>query len=137
VTDAPHPPEPARSLSAFSRLLGFAVDHAAPGHAAMRCAFRPEFSNMSMMAHGGVIAALMDTACGVALTTDPDGVRRSRVVTVSFSLTYLAPFREGEITCTAQVVGGGRKLKTVETRVLGPDGTTLLATGHGVFRRIQ
>jgi acyl-coenzyme A thioesterase PaaI-like protein len=73
----------------------------------------------------------------VALTTDPDGVRRTRFVTVSFSLNFLAPFRDGEVTCEARVVGGGRKLKTVETRVIGPDGETLLATGHGVFRRIQ
>ena len=132
-----HPPEPARALSAFSRYVGFEIAHAEPGFAVMRCAWKPEFVNMSGVAHGGVIAALMDTACGVALTTDPDGVRRSRVVTVSFSLTYLAAFREGTITCEARVAGGGRKLRTVETRVVGPDGETLLATGHGVFRRIQ
>jgi acyl-CoA thioesterase len=138
VSETPlHPPEPARALSAFSRFLGFTIDHAEPGHAVMRCRFRPEFSNMAMVAHGGVVTALMDTACGVALTTDPDGVRRTRFVTVSFSLNFLAPFRDGEVTCEARVVGGGRKLKTVETRVIGPDGETLLATGHGVFRRIQ
>lgn len=136
MSEPPHPPEPARALSAFTRLLGFTVDHAEPGFAVMRCRWRPEFANMSLVAHGGVIAALMDTACGVALTTDPDGVRRARVVTVSFSLNYLAPFRDGEVTAEARVAGGGRKLRTVEVRVAGPDGT-LLATGHGVFRRIQ
>jgi uncharacterized protein (TIGR00369 family) len=103
----------------------------------MRVAYRPEFANMSQVAHGGVIAALMDTACGVALTTDPDGVRRTRVLTVSFSLTYLAAFTEGAITCEARDVGGGRKLRTVETRAMAADGQTVLATGHGTFRRIQ
>lgn len=137
MTETTHPQEPVTALSDFSRYLGFSIDRTEPGFALMRVPFREEFRNMSQVAHGGVIAALMDTACGVALTADADGVRRSRVVTVSFSLTYLAPFTDGIATCEAWVVGGGRKLKTVEVRCVGPDDETLLATGHGVFRRIQ
>lgn len=137
MTDTAHPHEPAHALSAFSRFMGFSTDHAEPGLARMRVSFRAEFDNMSKVAHGGVVAALMDTACGVALTTDPDGVRRSRVLTVSFTLNYLAAFTEGDMTCEARLVGGGRKLLTVECRAFGPDGTTVIATGQGVFRRIQ
>jgi uncharacterized protein (TIGR00369 family) len=137
MTEDAHPHEPAFALSAFSRLMGFTIDHAEPGYAKMRVAYRPDFDNMSKVAHGGVVAALMDTACGVALTTDPDGVRRRRVLTVSFTLNYLAAFTEGEMICEARVVGGGRKLLTVETRAFGPDGETVIASGQGVFRRIQ
>lgn len=137
MTQQTHPHEPVTALSDFSRYLGFTIERAEPGFALMRVPFREEFRNMSQVAHGGVIAALMDTACGVALTADADGVRRSRVVTVSFALTYLAPFTQGTACCEARVVGGGRKLKTVETKCIGADNETLLATGHGVFRRIQ
>ena len=130
-------PPTQQPLSAFSSLLGLVVEHAEPGLAVLTCAWRPEFENMSGVAHGGVVAALMDTACGVALTTDADGVRRSRVVTVSFTLSYLAAFREGTVRCEARAAGGGRKLKTVEVRVTAPDGVTPIAVGHGVFRQIS
>lgn len=123
-------------MSAFARHLGLVLEAAGSGRAVLYCAWRPEFENMSGVAHGGVVASLMDTACGMALTVDADGVRRGRVVTVSFSLSYLAAFREGTIRCEAQVTGGGRRLQTVEARVTGADGHTLIALGQGVFRRI-
>ena len=124
-------------LSPFSELLGLRVDRAEPDYARLRCAWQPSFTNMSGVAHGGVVASVMDTACGVALTADENGKRQGRVVTVSFSLNYLAPFREGEeIVCEAWVVGGGRKLKTVRVQVTDANEVTVIATGHGVFRHI-
>jgi acyl-CoA thioesterase len=123
-------------LSAFAQLLGFTIEQAEPGFARLRVAYRPDFDNLSQVAHGGVVASLMDTACGVALTTDPDGVRRSRVLTVSFTLNYLAAFAAGEMVCEARLIGGGRKLLTVETRAFSADGETVFASGQGVFRRI-
>ena len=129
------PPEK-QPHSAFSSLLGFVVEDAGEGYATMSCGWQPAFENMSGVAHGGVAAALMDTACGVALTTDADGVRQGRALTVSFTLSYLGAFREGTVRCEARVVGGGRKLQTVEARVIGSDGSTVIALGHGVFRRI-
>lgn len=117
--------------------MGFTIDHAEPGFAKLRVAYRPDFDNMSNVAHGGVVAALMDTACGVALTMDSDGVRRRRALTVSFTLNYLAPFTDGEMICEARTVGGGRKLVTVETRAFSADGETVFASGQGVFRLIR
>ena len=129
------PPEK-QPQSAFADLLGFVVEEAGAGFATMSCAWQPAFENMSGVAHGGVTAALMDTACGVALTTDADGVRRGRALTVSFTLSYLAGFSGGTVRCEARVIGGGRKLQTVEARVMGPDGHTVVAVGQGVFRRL-
>lgn len=128
---------PPGGLSAFAQLLGFSIEKAEPGFARMRVAYRPEFDNLSKVAHGGVVASLMDTACGVALTTDADGVRRRRVLTVSFTLNYLAAFVAGEMVCEARLVGGGQKLVTVESRAFSADAETVFATGQGVFRRLQ
>lgn len=123
------------TLSAFARHLGFVLLRAEPGLAVLRCAWRPEFANMAEVAHGGVVASLIDTACGVALTVDAGGRRVGRVVTVSLTLNYLAPFAGGAIVAEARLVGGGRRLQTAEVRVQAEDGG-LVATALGVFRHI-
>ncbi len=123
-------------LSAFSVELGLQVTEAVPGRARIVCDWQPMFANMAGVAHGGVVTAIMDTACGVALTAGADGKRAGKVATVSFALSFLAPFAEGDrVTATAQDVGGGKSLRTAQVRLEGPNGT-VLATGHGVFRRI-
>jgi uncharacterized protein (TIGR00369 family) len=130
-------PGAGQTLSAFTRHLGFTLIEAEPGRAVLHCPFRPEFTNMSGVAHGGVAAALMDTACGVALTAQADGRRAGKVVTVMFSLNFLAPFRDGmEALCEARVLGGGAKLASAEARMTDAATGALLATGHGSFRRI-
>ena len=124
-------------FAAYAKELGLAVEAASPGRARLRCPWRAGFSNMIGVAHGGVVAAVMDSACGVALTADEDGARgEGRVVTVSLTVNYLAPFREGDaLVAEAEIEGGGRRLVTMRVRCRRDDGTPV-AVGQGVFRRL-
>lgn len=124
-------------MSRFTELLGIEVEDSGLGYAILTCAWKPEFENDSNVTHGGVIATIMDTACGVALVSDENGKRAGRVVTVSFSLSYIAPFREGDrVRCTARLAGGGRKLKTVKVELESAMTSDLIASGFGTFRQI-
>ena len=125
-------------FATYASELGLRVEAASPGHARLRCPWRAGFANMIGVAHGGVVTAVMDTACGVALTADADGTRGDgRVVTVSLTANFLAPFREGDtLVAEAETAGGGRKLVTMRVRCARDDGTPV-AVGQGVFRRLD
>lgn len=125
-------------MSPFTNTLGIKVEKAGQGHATLFCAWRPELANDAGMAHGGVVASIMDTACGVALVSNDEGKRVGNVVTVSFSLSYMAPFKEGDsVRCEARLVGGGKKIKTVEVVLKNATTEELIASGFGTFRRIS
>ena len=125
-------------FSRFAAELGLAVEAAGPGHARIRCPWRDGFGNMIGVAHGGVVVSVMDSACGIALTAAPDGTRgEGRVVTVSLTVNFLAPFRAGDaLVAEARAEGGGRKLVTARVECRREDGTPV-ALGQGVFRRLD
>jgi len=122
--------------SAFARFLGIEVLEAGRGRARIGLDIRPEFMNAAGLAHGAIPLAIMDTACGVALTADRDAGVSGRVLTVSFTVSYLAAVREGRLEATAQSLGGGRRLLTCDARVHDEAGR-IVAAGQGVFRRLR
>ncbi len=103
------------------------------GRAAIELNIKDEFLNVSDIPHGGVIASLIDSACGVAATWVPDGQIERRVMTLSLTTSYIAPARGPRIKAVARVRGGGRKTVICDAEVFDADGT-LLATGLGNFR---
>jgi len=122
--------------SAFARFLGIEVLDAGRDRARIGLDIRPEFMNAAGLAHGAIPLAIMDTACGVALTADRDVRVSGRVLTVSFTISYLAAVREGRLEATAQALGGGRRLLTCDARVRDGEGR-IVAAGQGVFRRLR
>lgn len=69
------------------------------------------------MLHGGVTAALLDTAVGfAAITVAPPG---HHVVTVQLNINFVRPVMQGErLTAEATVLHGGRKTAVVQGEVL-------------------
>jgi acyl-coenzyme A thioesterase PaaI-like protein len=55
--------------AAFNRLAGFEVVAAGNGEATIRMTWRDDFTQYSGHLHAGLIAALLDTACGFAAAT--------------------------------------------------------------------
>lgn len=93
------------SADAASKALGMLLEHVAPGEARLSMQVRPDMVNGHDLCHGGLIAALADSAFAVACNT-------YGVVTVAsaFEVDLLEPVRLGD-TLTAharEVVRRGR-----------------------------
>jgi uncharacterized protein (TIGR00369 family) len=116
----------------FNRLLGIRGESAEPGQARLVLPVRPDFVGdpRRPALHGGVLAALIDTAASVAawsmLTAD------DTVSTVDLRIDYLEPGRmSGDLRAEARLVRKGNRICHV--RVVVTQDERLLAEGTGVY----
>lgn len=80
---------------------------------------RDEFSNSDGYLHGGVTAALIDGALGVAVQRRYRGERRG--TTTEMKVNYLRPARQGVLTARARIIKAGRTLVVGEVNVFDQD----------------
>lgn len=92
--------------------------------------------NRNGVLHGGMVATLLDVACGNAASAFFDPDLHAPVVTVSLNLSFVASADAGLIEAVAAVSGGGRSIAYVNGELRGKDGV-LLATAAGVFKRLR
>ena len=112
----------------FFRFLDVTVADTAPGRARLTLPLKSEYANTYGITHGGVVAALVDMAAGVALRT-----LKVRIVTVDTAVNYFLPVPlADELTADARLVHEGHKLLHAEVDVIKKDGV-LVAKGRGVF----
>jgi uncharacterized protein (TIGR00369 family) len=105
------------------KLLGFELEAAEAGRAVLRMRVRPRHKQVHGVVHGGVLAALADTAGGLATyVTLPRG---TRLATVEIKINYLEPVDQGTVRADARVLRKGRNFAVVDCEVL--DGTGRLA----------
>lgn len=80
------------------------------------------------VAHGGIVAALVDIAANWAL------VRRTRrtVPTIDLRVDYHAPALPGDLVARGQVIKFGSRFATAEAQVFDRSGR-LIASGRGTF----
>lgn len=85
------------------------------------------------MAHGGLLAALVDAASGsaAALTLD-DLLQAPTVATVDMRVDFLKPAQGQRLTAVATVMRSGRTVVVVRTDVFDEDGT-LVVLGTSTF----
>jgi uncharacterized protein (TIGR00369 family) len=76
---------------------------------------REEFSNSAGYLHGGVTAALIDGALGVAIQSRYGDARRG--TTTEMKVNYLRPVRDGLLTARARIIKAGRTLVVGEVNV--------------------
>jgi len=86
--------------------------------------------------HGGIMAILLDVACGYAASLSFDAGIIAPVLTVSLNLQYIAPVHNGRVIAIGKVSGGGRKLCYVNGELRDETGM-LIASAAGVFKRIS
>jgi len=102
-------------LSRFNLLVGFEVERLYEGGAVLGMTVRDEHRQIHSMVHGGVIAALADTAGAIAAyTVSPDGME---LVTVELKINYLLPIAEGKVEAEGKVLRAGRSFVVVECDV--------------------
>jgi len=107
-------------LSKFSALMGFEVAKLYPGGAILHVVTEDHHRQIHNVMHGGVIAALADTAAAIAAyTVVPRG---SEVVTIELKINYLLPVAGGKLRAEGKVLRAGRNFIVVECDVTKQDG---------------
>jgi uncharacterized protein (TIGR00369 family) len=107
-------------LSKFSALMGFEVVKLYPGGAILQVVTEDHHRQVHNVMHGGVIAALADTAAAIAAyTVVPRG---SEVVTIELKINYLLPVAAGKLKAEGRVLRAGRNFIVVECDVTKQDG---------------
>lgn len=92
-------------MSPFARWFQAEVLRWEGGEAELRLPVREEFLQGQGLVHGGILAALLDSALGQAV--EGLGVR---VVTAELSVSYLRPVREGVLLARGKVIHAGNRL---------------------------
>jgi len=93
------------------RLLGVSMERVEPGSVDLTLPFRPDLTQQHGFVHAGIVAAVVDSACGyAALSLMEPGVA---VLSVEFKVQLLAPARGAWFRATGRVVRAGRTLSVV------------------------
>jgi len=110
-----------RRLAATPALawLSASLEEIGPDFAVLKLPYREEITNGSGTVHGGVLAALADTAMAFALSTNFDG--KMGFPTADLTIHYLRRAR-GDVWARAKIVKKGRRANVGEVSMTGDDG---------------
>ena len=105
----------------YYRFLGMNVESVSPGRAQISVRVKDDITNGIRLAHGGVTAALIDSAVGIATISLLRG--QERTVTLELKINYLAPAPRGAtLTAVGEVIHRGRTTAVGEARVHADNG---------------
>jgi len=136
LSDQPSPPsDPNEALRGFNKILGFRIAEWRDGFVRVEVDLLEHHLNRSGLVHGGVLAALLDAACGYTGVYPLVPGKLRRAVTLSMTTTFVGQAGFGTIACTAERRGGGKTIFMANGEVKGPDGQ-LVAIGEAVYRYI-
>jgi len=104
-------------------MLGFDLEGVSRGRAILRLDARRHHKQLNDVVHGGILAALADTAGAIAAyTTVPAGVA---LATIELKINYLEAVPGGRIRAEARVLRSGRNFVVTECEIF--DGKGALA----------
>jgi uncharacterized protein (TIGR00369 family) len=117
--------------------LGAELAKVAPGEVEIRLAHREELVQQHGFLHAGVIATILDSACGyAALTLMPPG---SGVLAVEFKTNFLSPADGELVVARGRVIRSGRTLSVCngEAHCTKAGGQKLVATMLSTVMAVQ
>ena len=124
-----------RPLSAFSEHMGFEVVERSEDGSVIECVVSPQHANTRGVVHGGVLSALIDMACGVAVAYQPSYGGRA-AVSVSMTVNYLQPAMVGDrLRAVAKRARSGRRIVACEAAIYTQTGA-MVAMGIATMRVI-
>ncbi len=118
----------------FAKLLGIEIDSVEPGHAVLSMRVRDDLKQNHGIAHGGSVAALIDSAMAIAIM--PMLAENERTTTVDLTIHYMRPLTEGTARASARVVRAGRRVITVSAELFNHKGD-LAATALSTYLRLS
>ena len=98
-----------------AKQLGFVIEKAERGKVTLRMPVKALHKQVYGVVHGGVLAALADTAGGLA--TYMACPRGTRVATVEMKINFLEAVEAGTVFAEAEVVRRGRHIAVVDCDV--------------------
>jgi uncharacterized protein (TIGR00369 family) len=113
---------------AFMTTIRATLTRVSPGEVEIELPFRSDLTQQHGYMHGGVITAMVDSACGyAALSLMPAG---SEVLTVEYKVNFLAPARGTRMIARGRVVRPGRTITVCSGDVfaIAGEARTLVAT---------
>jgi uncharacterized protein (TIGR00369 family) len=119
-----------RQPTPFDALLGIEAVHAADGEAEFRLDLTAAHCNRRGVAHGGVVASLLDVSLGAAVvsTTTPE----EWCGTLELSVQFRDPARHGPLTGRGRVERRGRRVAFASGEIIDARGR-VVAAAHGVW----
>lgn len=118
------------AASPFHTWMGMTLVDAREGEVELTLRAEPHHLNLQGLLHGGVLAALADTATGLAVRTKLEAGRRH--VTIQLGLQYLSAGGPGTITATGRARRVGRQIAFAEAEIHDATGR-LLATAQATL----
>jgi len=111
--------------SPFYRHLGMEVVEAGEGRALLRLPIKSELKNLYGILHGGVIAALLDSSCSIAVGTllGPD----EAAVTLDQRINFISNVREGVLIGEGKALHKGRFTGVGQAEVRDEEGNLVAA----------
>ena len=97
--------------SGTAKQLGFEIAEVERGRVVLRMRVKQHHRQVHGVVHGGVLAALADTAGGLASYT---AARGANVATIEMKINYLEPVARGTVVADARVVRIGRHISVVD-----------------------
>ena len=107
------------------RTLGAVLETVDSGTVTITCDFNEGLTQQHGLFHGGVMASLVDVACGYAALSVMPADRE--VLTVEFKINFLKPAKTDRVIAVGQVVQAGRTLTVCEGQVFDATRTRVLA----------
>ena len=114
----------------FSAWMGLELASIADGTSEVRLRVQSHHLNPGGIVHGGVAAALLDVACGLAHRTKI-GSDASHV-TVQLHVTYLKPVKEGVVIARGRSLQSGQRVGHAEATLYDSD-ERVLARADATF----
>ncbi|MFO3724761.1 PaaI family thioesterase [Pseudomonas sp. HLMP] len=118
----------------FLQGLGVELVTWVDGEAEFHMPIQAQHLNRQGMLHGGLVATLLDAACGYAGLHASEHEEEIHGVTVMLNISYLSAAREGTVIAKGKVTRSGRSLYFVQGTLTSNQGE-LLATAQGTFKR--
>ena len=109
----------------FMRTLGAVLESLESGKVTITCGFDESLTQQHGLFHGGVMASLVDVACGYAALSVMPADRE--VLTVEFKVHFLKPAKTDRLFAVGRVVQAGRTLTVCEGSVFDATRTHVLA----------
>ena len=118
------------AASEFHTWAGMEVVEASAGEVTVAMDVLDRHVNLQGLVHGGMLAILADTACGLSIRSAMEAGRLH--VTTDMDIHYLAPARPGRIFGRGKAIKVGRSLAFAEASIEAADGK-LLARAQSRF----
>lgn len=109
--------------------LGIVIDRYEPDEATVRLPFREDLTNDGSRYHGGVVAAVLDTAGAAAAWSNHDFDNGTRASTIAMSVQFTGACQQSDLVCHARVARRRSDLIFTELTATDADG---MVVAHGI-----